>query len=404
MVCGLRLGHDEVMNETQQAPPTPGPEDEFDPHRLRSITDMKRSRDDRLLGGVCAGAAKYLNIDPVIVRVVIAVLTVVGFAGVILYVAAWFLLPSEDAEQSIAADWFNLDKNEERVRVVGLVVAGVLAILSVVGDNGWAWESGPWFLIPLALLYYLFVVRPRRRDPQTAAHAQAVADRAQAAGVAPGATTQDAATRAADAVSSGKPPRRPRRSWALTILTVSLAAIGVAVTRIYADLHDGVPWTTYVAIALGVVAVGLLVGTSFGHGGPLVALGIVLAVALAIGTLLPGPRIGEQRLSPTSAGEVLGEYDHGVGLLQLDLSQVDDADELLGSTVDLDSGVGQIKVIVPAELNVAVSADLDAGEIAVFDRRATGTDDRLDYPATGEGPTLTLDIHQRFGNIEVIRK
>src|SRR3982751_2670936 len=115
------LGHDGGMNaeDTRTVPP----EGDFEPHRMRTITDMKRSKDDRLLGGVCAGAAKHLNIDPVIVRVVIAVLTVAGFAGVIIYAAAWFLLPAEGEDKSVAADWFHLDKNEEQVRVAGLVGA-----------------------------------------------------------------------------------------------------------------------------------------------------------------------------------------------------------------------------------------------------------------------------------------
>lgn len=89
---------------------------------------------------------RYLGIDPVVVRVVIAVLTVAGFAGVIIYLAAWVLLPSDDADKSLAAEWFNLDRNEEQVRVGGLIAAAAaVAALSVVGDSSWAWwGSTPW--------------------------------------------------------------------------------------------------------------------------------------------------------------------------------------------------------------------------------------------------------------------
>ena len=140
------------------------PDDDFDPRRLRTIADMRRSKDDRMLAGVCSGAAKYLNVDPIVIRVIIAVLTFVGLAGLILYLAAWFLLPPE-GEQSIAADWFNLDKNEQQFRMLGLVGAAVLAAVAIVGDSQWAWWGLPWVLVPLAVLYWLFVVRPRRRDP-----------------------------------------------------------------------------------------------------------------------------------------------------------------------------------------------------------------------------------------------
>src|SRR5687768_2573784 len=143
MVVASATHDDGSMEDTKDRP---GPErasreqqDGFDPRRLRTITDMRRSKDDRMLAGVCAGAAKYLNVDPVVIRVLIAVLTFVGLSGLILYVAAWFFLPADDNGQSIAADWFNLDKNEEQVRVIGLVAAAVLAALAIVGDSQWAW-------------------------------------------------------------------------------------------------------------------------------------------------------------------------------------------------------------------------------------------------------------------------
>jgi phage shock protein PspC (stress-responsive transcriptional regulator) len=402
MVAGWSPGHDGGMNaeDTRTTPPP----DEFQAQRLRTITDMKRSKDDRLLGGVCSGAAKYLNIDPVIVRVVLAVLTIVGFAGVIIYAAAWFLLPAEGEERSIAAEWFKLDKNEEQVRVAGLVGAVVLAALAVVNNNGLFWDGAPWILVPIAFVFYLFVVRPRRRrDTQAALAAQHAP---------PGVAPADGSVRgpelaAAEAALVGpgtvEKPRR-ERSWTLTWLTLSVAAIAVAATGIYSEYHDAAPWTTYVAVTLAVVAVGLLVSTLFGHGGPLIGIGVLLAVALAIGSLMPNGRLGEQKPVPTAAADVDAHYEHGVGLLELDLTEVADPTGLLGRTVELESAAGQIKVIVPTGLNVEVDSRLGAGEIAVFNRTENGTDNRLDYPAPATGPALTLDIHQRLGNIEVIRR
>ena len=57
----------------------------------------------RMLAGVAAGAADYLNVDPTIVRIALAVLAVAG-PGVPLYLAGWLLIPDEGARQSIAAD------------------------------------------------------------------------------------------------------------------------------------------------------------------------------------------------------------------------------------------------------------------------------------------------------------
>lgn len=383
---------------------TTPPDGDFDPHRLRSITDMKRSKDDRLLGGVCAGAAKYLNIDPVIVRVVIGVLTIVGFAGVIIYAAAWFLLPAEGDDKSVAADWFHLDKNEEQVRVGGLVGAVVLAAVAVVGDGGWFWNGAPWFLVPIAFFYYLFVVRPRRRRQTETALAAQYAP--------PGVDPADESARGPEfaAAKAGLVARRTDaksqrdRSWTLTWLTLSVTAIATAATGIYDAYNDGPHWTAYVAVALGVVALGLLASTLFGHGGPLIGIGILLAIALAIGSFLPNGRIGTQTPTPINAMQVDQHYRHGVGQIELDLTEVSNPQALLGRTVEVEAGIGQTTVVVPEGLNVRVRADLDAGEIRVFDRKTDGTDTELTYPATTTGLALTLDIHQRLGNIEVIRR
>src|SRR2546430_11743129 len=59
---------------------------------------------DRMLGGVAAGIARYLSVDVTVVRIVFAVLAIMGGAGIPLYLAGWLLIPEEDTEQSIASD------------------------------------------------------------------------------------------------------------------------------------------------------------------------------------------------------------------------------------------------------------------------------------------------------------
>ena len=57
-----------------------------------------------MLTGTAAGLSEYLGVDPTIVRVGFAALTVLGGAGIPLYVAAWLLMPEEGAERSIAGE------------------------------------------------------------------------------------------------------------------------------------------------------------------------------------------------------------------------------------------------------------------------------------------------------------
>ena len=54
-----------------------------------------RSRKDRILGGVCGGLGNYLNIDPVLVRVVWAILFFAAGAGLLAYILAWIIIPEE---------------------------------------------------------------------------------------------------------------------------------------------------------------------------------------------------------------------------------------------------------------------------------------------------------------------
>ena len=53
-----------------------------------------RSTKERMIGGVCGGLAEYFNIDPTIVRLAWAFISLasVGF-GVVAYFIAWIIVP-----------------------------------------------------------------------------------------------------------------------------------------------------------------------------------------------------------------------------------------------------------------------------------------------------------------------
>lgn len=388
------------MNDTHEQSHDAGPEDRFDARRLRSITDVRRSTDDRMVAGVCTGAGRYLGIDPVVLRVILAALTFVGLAGLILYLAAWLLLPEDDGTPSYAAQWFKLDENEEQVRIVGLIVAGLAAIGLGTGIWGGDW-AGPFPWIGLIVLgaVYLLIIRPvqgRRRDAQ-----QEATTAAAAAPFADVTTTVDADGPAAPPAAPlvPKPPRR-RKSPALTLLTLCVALITCGIVAIS---KDDLPWTTYGVIVLGVIGVGLLVGTFLGDGGVLIGLGVVLAIVLAAASLLPNARIGQDVFAPTTASAVESRYQLGVGETVLDLTDVADPSALEGRTVKVETGIGHTEVIVPEGLDVTVDAYVRAGDIRVFERQSDGTAARL-HDESLETPALTLDIKQTFGQIEVVRR
>ena len=57
---------------------------------------LHRSHDDRQLAGVCGGLAEHLGWDSGKLRVVWVLATIfTAFAGVVLYLALWYLMPAE---------------------------------------------------------------------------------------------------------------------------------------------------------------------------------------------------------------------------------------------------------------------------------------------------------------------
>ena len=74
------------------------------PSTSNPIRRISRSRDERMLAGVCGGIARHLGIDPVLVRIATVVLATMGGAGIVAYAAAWLLVPNDEAADAVEAD------------------------------------------------------------------------------------------------------------------------------------------------------------------------------------------------------------------------------------------------------------------------------------------------------------
>lgn len=62
------------------------------PSRRRRLV---RSRDDRMIAGVCGGIARYLGVDSTIVRVVFVVGAFAFGPGLVAYLVLWIAMPNE---------------------------------------------------------------------------------------------------------------------------------------------------------------------------------------------------------------------------------------------------------------------------------------------------------------------
>ena len=59
------------------------------------IKRLYRSRDERMIGGICGGLAKYLVIDPTVVRLTFILLALAGGPGLLIYLIMLIVVPEE---------------------------------------------------------------------------------------------------------------------------------------------------------------------------------------------------------------------------------------------------------------------------------------------------------------------
>ena len=64
---------------------------------LNSPKRLFRSKNDRMLAGICGGIAQYMDVDPTIVRLIFALASffTVVFPGVLIYLIMWIVVPKE---------------------------------------------------------------------------------------------------------------------------------------------------------------------------------------------------------------------------------------------------------------------------------------------------------------------
>ena len=327
------------MNETttQQLPP-----EQPQPRRLF------RARQGRVIGGVCEGLGRYFDVDPIIFRIGTVVLTFVGGAGLLAYLAALLLIPAED-DPSAEPGATPTGRNR------WLVILGVIVLLCVTWPfllGGGLLLAG--LLIPLAIL------------------------------VAAGVLVWWFVSGEGPAGEAGDVAKR--------------AALGIGVLVICGLISIGGAWAaaaggeTIVAVVVIVAAVAVLAGAFVRPVRwlvlPALALALSAGTVSAAGVQLDGG-VGERDYRPASAADLPGKYELGIGQLVIDLRQTDLPPGDVPIAVDM--GVGEARVIVPDDVCVATDAHVRVGEIRTFERSNDGVDvDLVDRPDAPAGVTRLL--------------
>jgi len=427
-VAGESGAMDNASPSTEQpgpgTPPPSGPRVTRDD--MKDLGRLRRSVTDRHVAGVAGGIARHLDIDPIIVRVALVVGVFFGGAGLLLYVAAWILVP----EEGTADEPLGLD---QRSRTIALGGVGVLALVAALGD----WAGAFWFPWPLAIGAALVVwflhrkqqgsvpgrgARPAYGDQLApyptgsdagvdAGEAATGYDDGTYAGYAPGydpAHDTGAGYPPAAPWSSYDRPRRPRnprkRGPILFWFTLALIALAEGVLGVVDLAGVAVADSAYPALALGITALMLVVGAFWGRAGGLILLGIVAAIATAAATI--GSSVGDQdhTYAPTSADEVRQSYDFGGGRFSLDLSDVSDVEGLDGRDISIEGVGGRVEVVVPDGMDVDVHTTVVGGSSQVFDQSSDGFDITQDGSVDGgaDVPDMSITIDLVGGEIVVL--
>ncbi len=377
---------------TQSPPDAPGTEPGPDTgprvtrDEIRDLARLRRTTDDRKIAGVAGGIARHLDIDPLIVRVVLAVLAVLSGVGLLIYAACWLIVPQEGTEEATI-------RLDPRSRTVALVIVGALAALGLIGETfgGWNGWGFPWPLVVASIVVLAFLLLRGQHHVHPALRTQG-----------PPAGSTSSPIPPPNPYRTYRPAKPRRRGPLLFFYALAITALAIGTIGLLDVAGLDVAASVYPAVALGTSAVLLLLGSVWGRPGGLVALGLVAALATAATTAADEVDAGRIDRTPQSAAELEDSYSIGAGEIVIDLREVDDLDELDGRTLDLEAHFGHLEVIVPRDgLDIEVTTTIDGGgESALFGDREDGSSE-AGHDGGADAPELTIDANVVFGQIDV---
>ena len=115
--------------ESEEAPAEPALTTEAPTAAAAADRRLVRSRDDRVIAGVCGGLGEYLGMDAVLIRIAALVLLFAGGAGALLYVVGWLAMPEAPEAVPTGAAPGTTQAQAPLERTSGAVVLGGLFIL-----------------------------------------------------------------------------------------------------------------------------------------------------------------------------------------------------------------------------------------------------------------------------------
>jgi len=390
--------------------------------------ELIRPNEGRVLAGVAQGLANRFDIAPWVVRAAFILFAFAGGAGVALYAAGWFLIRSEDEAESVAERVFSGATTSRSWIGIGLVFLAALILLDKFTflSGGVVWAVG--LLIVGLLLYTGDLPRLMNRSGDQA-ESQGPDDKEGVQQM----TTTDTKVSALETpihattppsggtVGGGVPPtptptppilpsaaRAPREHSMLGRLTIGFILLGLGVLA----LLDNLPGVAvepeprhYMALAVTILGIGLLVGAFLGRARWLILVGVIMVPTMLFSPVFEYEWTSEnfeRSVAPNTFAEVESVYSLEIGNLFIDLTELPWNGQTIEMSISVDAG--NVELRLPEGVGLTGSAEVSVGRVAGPGRETSGLGNpALMFDSPGPRGTVNLDARVDIGNIEISR-
>lgn len=117
---------------------------------------LYKSRNNRIIDGVCGGIAEYFDVDPAIVRIIWVMVTLLGGTGFILYIIGMIIMPvnPDQIKANGAASVAKSPSDKKRFWGVLLILFGALVLVS---NFGW-FADVHWFSLSWGKIFPVILI------------------------------------------------------------------------------------------------------------------------------------------------------------------------------------------------------------------------------------------------------
>ncbi|MCO5315803.1 MAG: PspC domain-containing protein [Solirubrobacterales bacterium] len=407
---------------------------------------LTRSRTDRFIGGVAAGIATRLDVDPLFVRIGFLASLAFGGIGLLVYVLLLVFVPIEGERSEPLPP---IDPGRRNLMIGLAVTVGVIAIVIAASGDFAAWVFGfwpgtvfgilIWVAAVVAVAWLLGSVESRQGDEPVAKSSADPAEPAGGSGSTEVVTYAEAPTQITPAeleataemkirkLDTGPVPgpgsKPVRDDGPSTIGGIMVwIAIGFTALIVFSILFVISGGITVLFGGLPMAVVVILLGAGMVFAGmrgrrqtalwlAVAAIGVTLPMAVvSIADLRIEGNYGDIKEAPLSAADIpVDGYRMAAGNMTIDLRQFEFGRER-NVTLPVNSGMGLTSIIVPDRVCIVGRVDGKAGIVNFRGQRANGLEISRSFPARTwlipdripAAPRINLDGAFRLGAFEVV--